>query len=263
MKDNMIKISHEVPKNLLPWSKTVNDYEYILPYFYVRDQKYKDFYIQCKDEGRFSILDNGLFEGETYTTEVLCDFIRELTPDIFIIPDEWNDYLKTFGHAKEWSELITLSPSTKGMVVLQGESFEEIRRLYKWCYELGYRHFALNHSSISYDNIFPHKNVLVSKMMGRIQLVHYLSNIIKNDVYIHLLGCSLPQEFMYYDGYNFIKSVDTSNPILMGASKKTYNRWGEISKPKDKMEKYFYEDMEPYMNEIISNVKEFKKIINK
>jgi len=259
-----IKISHEVPLQLLPWSKTINDYEYILPYFYIRDQKYKDFYIQCKDEGRFSILDNGLFEGETYNTETLLSFIGELRPNIFIVPDEWNDYLKTFGHAKEWSEQTDFKYSTtKLMVVLQGENFEEIKRLYKWCYELGYRHFALNHSSIAYDNIFPHKNKLVSKMMGRIQLVHYLSNVIKNDVYIHLLGCSLPQEFMYYDGYDFIKSVDTSNPILVGANKETYNRWGQLSKPKEKMEKYFYTDMESCMNEVISNVKEFKKIINK
>lgn len=258
-----MKISHEVPLQLLPWSKSINDYDYVLPYFYVRDQEYKDFYLRCKEEGRFSILDNGLFEGETYNTETLCGFIEELKPDIFIVPDEWNDYLKTFGHAKAWSELDYLKNSTtKLMVVLQGESFEEIRRLYIWCYALGYRHFALNHSSISYDHIFPHNNKLVSKMMGRIQLVEYLSKRINSDVYVHLLGCSLPQEFMYYEGYDFIKSIDTSNPILIGANKEIYNRFGALTKPKSKMEKYFYEDLMPNINEINENVKTFKSIVN-
>ena len=53
-----MKISHEVPLQLLPWSKTINDYEYVLPYFYYRSPEYKEFYLKCKEEGRFSILDN-------------------------------------------------------------------------------------------------------------------------------------------------------------------------------------------------------------
>jgi hypothetical protein len=93
-------------------------------------------------------------------------------------------------------------------------------------------------------------------------LVDYLSKRINPDVYIHLLGCSLPQEFMYYEGYDFIKSVDTSNPILVGATKNTYNRFGMLTKPKSKMEKYFYEDLMPNINEINENVKTFKSIVN-
>jgi putative flippase GtrA len=50
----------------------------------------------------------------------------------------------------------------------------------------------------------------------------------KDDVYVHLLGASLPQEFMYYDGYDFLKSVDTSNPILVGANKETYKDFGSL-----------------------------------
>jgi hypothetical protein len=41
-----MKISHEVPLELLEWSKTTNDYEYILPYFYKRYPEYKEFYLQ-------------------------------------------------------------------------------------------------------------------------------------------------------------------------------------------------------------------------
>lgn len=257
-----MKVSHEVPLQLLPWSKTINDYEYILPYFYRRSEEYKEFYLQCKAEGRFSILDNGLFEGETYTKNELVDLINEVKPDIFIVPDEWNDFQKTYDHAKEWSETFT-NPTTKLMVVLQGETFNEIRLLYTLCYNLGYRHFALNHSSTSYDVAFPHKNKLVSKMMGRIHLVDFMcEKFRKDDVYVHLLGCSLPQEFMYYKGYNFLKSVDTSNPILIGASGEEYEEFGMLTKPKDKMEKFFNEDVMPHINLISKNVRTFKQILN-
>jgi hypothetical protein len=106
--------------------------------------------------------------------------------------------------------------------------------------------------------------MLVSKMMGRIQMVHLMSEVFHDDVYVHLLGASLPQEFMYYEGYDFLKSVDTSNPILVGANKETYGSFGGmLTKPKDKMEKFFEQDMLPNMNFITENVKEFRKIINK
>jgi hypothetical protein len=261
-----MKVSHEVPLDLLSWSKTVNDYEYILPYFYLRYPEYKAFYLQCKAEGRFSILDNGLFEGETYTDDKLVELINEVNPDVFIIPDEWDDWSRTYEHARKWATLALDNPSlynTKFMVVLQGNSYDEIRRLYKFSYGLGYRYFALNHSSIAYNALYPHKNNLVSKMMGRIQTVHLFSQIVTDDVYFHLLGASLPQEFMYYDGYDFIKSVDTSNPILVGANKKTYDKFGMLTKPKDKMEIFFEQDMLPNMNFITENVKEFRTIINK
>jgi hypothetical protein len=259
-----MKISHECPLQLLPWSKTINDYEYILPYFYYRYPKYKEFYLQCKAEGRFSILDNGLFEGETYTTEQLIDLNNELKPDIFIIPDEWDDWVKTYEYAKEWAIIALDNPSLhniKFMIVLQGNSFDEIKRLYKFCYDLGYRYFALNHSSSAYDKLFPHKNKLISKMMGRIQTVHLMSNVFADDVYVHLLGASLPQEFMYYKEYNFIKSIDTSNPILVGANKEFYNKFGITTKPKDKMEVFFEKDMTPYMEYIGDNVYYFRKMI--
>lgn len=255
-----MKISHEVPLELLSWSKTVNDYEYILPYFYTRYQEYKDFYLHCKEEGRFSILDNGLFEGETYSTDILISFVEQLNPNIFIVPDEWNDSLKTYTHAEVWSDIILL-PTSK-MVVLQGKTFDEMITLYNACYDLGYRHFALNHSSVAYDKAFPHINPMVSKMMGRIQLVHLLSNILPNDVYIHLLGASLPQEFMYYKGYDFIKSVDTSNPIMVGYNQSDYGLCGLLDKPKGKMEDIFEKNMLPSINQISTNCTNFKKIIN-
>ena len=68
---------------------------------------------------------------------------------------------------------------------------------------------------------------------------------------------------MYYEGYDFIKSIDTSNPILVGANKETYDKFGMLTKPKDKMEVYFEQDMIPCINQIAENVSEFRKLIKK
>lgn len=241
----MIKISHEVPLALLDWSLDKNDYEYILPYFWLRYPEYRDFYIKAKEMGRWSILDNGLFEGETYSNFDLINFISSIEPSVFIVPDEWNDSIKTYEHAKTWKELERLLGKFKCelMIVLQGKSTQEMINLIYKCIELGYTHFALNHSSTTYDEVFPHLNKDVSKMMGRIGVVHSIKEQLSegdlSQLHFHLLGCTLPQEFMYYSDYDFIKTLDTSNPIIKGLECELYGDGGNLSKPKKPMKDYF------------------------
>ena len=100
-------------------------------------------------------------------------------------------------------------------------------------------------------------------MMGRIQLVNFMSELFdRNNIYVHLLGCSLPQEFMYYKGYDFIQSVDTSNPILLGAKQELYSELGMLHKPKETMKDFFDKDVMPNINYIHDNVKMFRNIVN-
>ena len=54
---------------------------------------------------------------------------------------------------------------------------------------------------------------------------------------IHLLGCSLPQEFLYYKDIKQIKSIDTSNPVMAAFDGTTYHpNNGLDSKPKTKID---------------------------
>jgi hypothetical protein len=100
-------------------------------------------------------------------------------------------------------------------------------------------------------------------MYGRIELIKRLveHNIIRKDIYHHLLGCSLPQEFMLYKDWPFIKSVDTSNPILVGAEGVRYSDSGIDFKPKEKLEHYFEKDLSGQKEDIIFNVNKFKQFI--
>lgn len=214
-----MKISHELPLDLLRYSKIWNDYEYCLPHLLDKYSRYKDHFLEAKSNGRFIIMDNGLFEGVTHTKKDYLEKIQLLEPNIFIVPDSWNDHSMTYKKARQWVQLKekNLIPSkTHLMVVIQGSTILKMKKLFNACVKLGYDHFAFNHSSIVYQKMSKHKNKLVNQMFGRIQLVsEFESEGLLKDKYIHLLGCSLYQEFGYYKGYN-ISSMDTSNPVICG-----------------------------------------------
>jgi hypothetical protein len=102
---------------------------------------------------------------------------------------------------------------------------------------------------------------LKASMYGRMELIRRLvqSGAIRKTHYHHLLGCSLPQEFMSYGDWPFIKSVDTSNPILVGAEGIRYADSGLTFKPKEKLEYYFEKDLSGQIEDIIFNVNRFRK----
>jgi hypothetical protein len=107
------------------------------------------------------------------------------------------------------------------------------------------------------------KDILNRQMFGRMEFIRQLvqKSIIKENVYHHLLGCSLPQEFMCYKDWKFIKSCDTSNPILAGADGNRYQDNGLTYKPKEKLEHYFEKDLSGKIEDIIFNVNKFKQYV--
>ena len=91
------------------------------------------------------------------------------------------------------------------MAVCQGKTLGELISTYQVLFDLGYRHIAFNHSSAAYQDMFKHKgkmddekDILNRQMFGRMEFIRQLvqKSIIKENVYHHLLGWSLPQEFM-------------------------------------------------------------------
>jgi hypothetical protein len=66
---------------------------------------------------------------------------------------------------------------------------------------------------------------------------------------------------MSYKDWTFIKSVDTSNPILVGAEGIRYADGGITFKPKEKLEHYFEMDLGDRIEDIKFNVNMFKQFI--
>jgi hypothetical protein len=103
-------------------------------------------------------------------------------------------------------------------------------------------------------------------MMGRIYFINKLmeNNIIDNSVHHHLLGCAIPDEFKYYGpGYEFIKTLDTSNPVVWGCKGYSYDDViTSLEKPVEKIEEFFYEDLDSMFRELIfNNIKTFKSYL--
>ena len=61
---------------------------------------------------------------------------------------------------------------------------------------------------------------------------------------IHLLGCSVPQEFGWYRDCKFIKSIDTSNTVMEALEGIMYHEDGLIEKPKANMNSHFNKKFE-------------------
>jgi len=263
-----MKVSHELPLGLMHYAYEWNDYDYCLPHLIDQYDQYRTFFQKSRLDKRFIIMDNGLFEGVTHTTEDLLDKINLVRPDIFIVPDAWNDSNTTLVNAKSWmiNYKALLPEGVNLMAVCQGKDIGELITTYQTLVDLGYTHIAFNHSSCAYQEIYPtfsDTEPLKASMYGRMEFIRKLveRNIIRPTYYHHLLGCSLPQEFMAYKDWTFIKSVDTSNPILVGAEGERYSDNGISWKPKNKLEHYFEMDLSDRLDDIIFNVNKFKSYV--
>lgn len=257
-----MRISHELPISLLKYGYEYNDFDYLLPCFMEKYPEYKSYFLKAKEDGRFIIMDNSLFEGYHHTNKELLSFIELIEPDIFIVPDVWNNSKKTIENAKNWIERFNL-PKTQLMVVLQGNTFDELINMHKVVTELGYTHIAINHSSKAYLDYFSELPILEAQMKGRIKLVDELikANVININNYYHLLGCSDWKEFLHYKNLDFIKSCDTSSPIINGALGIKYDLNKTYIKPTEKLEFFMDKDLEGQKEIITFNINEFRKLI--
>ena len=207
-----MKASHELPLNLMNNAYKWNDYDYCLPHLIDKYDQYRIYFQRARLDKRFIIMDNGLFEGVVHTTEDLLDKINLVRPNIFVVPDAWNDSATTLVNAKSWmlNYKQIIPDDVNLMAVVQGENLGELITTYQTLVDLGYTHIAFNHSSIAYQKDYDGLDHLKASMYGRMEFIRQLvsTNTINKNVYHHLLGCSLPQEFLLYryPEFDFIKS---------------------------------------------------------
>ena len=264
----MALISHEVPLDLLDASLKFNDYHYCLPHL-LENKQYYQFFKSASERGDLIIMDNGLFEGVSHTTEDLLEKINDIQPGIFIVPDAWNDPITTVKNAKKWIDYYAdkIPSLTKLMAVVQAKTVSDAMLTYSKLIELGYTHIALNHAGVYYKELYQHQNELLSLMNGRIRFVNMLPSLkgFSKSIYHHLLGATLPNEFSNYKGiqYEFIKTIDTSNPVIYGLKHGRYPSEVLLDKPKEKLETYFDQRLTPQqVSDVLYNVKHFKSLLS-
>ena len=233
-------VSHEVPRCLLTASPDFNTYDYLLPHLLDQDEEYLQYFRDAKKKGRYIIMDNSLHElGEAYDDKRLRYWINELEPDEFIVPDVWMDCHKTAAQAKYWRQF-TYPDNTKITAVIQGKDKNEAYLCANLLQTLGYEKLCVSYGATWYNDFFPHSNPDMGKALGRVRFVQGLLNL--SSMYatkFHLLGCSIPQEFGWYDNHPKIESIDTSNPIMAALDGTRYTEQGLTTKPKANMNDNF------------------------
>jgi hypothetical protein len=264
----MALISHEVPLDLLDASLEFNDYHYCLPHL-LENKQYYQFFKSASERGDLIIMDNGLFEGVSHTIEDLLEKINDIKPNIFIVPDAWNDPITTVKNAKKWIDYYADKiPSTVNlMAVVQAKTVSDAMLTYSKFVELGFTHIALNHAGIYFKELYQHQNELLSLMTGRIKFVDMLPSLkgFSSNIHHHLLGATLPNEFSYYKGkqYEFIKTIDTSNPVIYGLKYGKYPDETLLDKPKEKLEVYFDQKLsDQQISDVLYNIKHFKTLLS-
>ena len=260
----VMKVSHEVPRCLLLASQEFNDYDYCLPHLLDEDKEYKQYFLDAKKSGRYIIMDNSLHElGKAYNHDRLLHWINELKPNEFIVPDVWMEAHSTAAQAKYWKQY-KYPKGTKITAVIQGKNKSDARLCASLLEGLGYEKLCVSYGATWYNDYFPHSNPDMGKALGRIKFVQdLLEDKQFKSVKFHLLGCSIPQEFGWYDNHPQIESIDTSNPVMAALEGELYNERGLSKKPKANMNDHFdikFEDVD--YQSIMHNTTLFREINN-
>ena len=100
--------------------------------------------------------------------------------------------------------------------------------------------------------------------MGRINLLKKLQvdNIIDKSKPHHLLGCGLPQEFLHYRTWEWIYSIDTSNPVVHGIKNIKYKDFGLDNKESVKLFTLIEDEVTSKWEDINYNILVFRHFCN-
>ena len=264
----MIKIAHEAPIDVFEEVQKLTDYDYALVHLLEQNGRYRDTFERAVKKGREVILDNSIFElEEAFEADRFAMWVERLKPTWYIIPDALENAEKTMQQAADWIKTYKDIPG-KSIGVVQGKTYQEIRDCYRAMDEIAkVDMIAISFDYSYYQESVPHPNKYVSWMLGRVKLMGDLlrDGIINKNKPHHLLGCSLPQEFSFYkhSDYNWIYSLDTSNPIVHGIKGISYGEDGLWSKESQKLHELIDIDIEDLdLNLILTNIQKFKWFTN-
>jgi hypothetical protein len=231
-------ISHESPLALLEKSREFNDYDYALVHLFQSEKNYFDFFVQSLNQGRKVILDNSVFElGEAFNAELFAQYVQALKPTEYIIPDVLENVHHTIYKAVMFKKTYPDLPG-KSIGVVQGKSYDELILCYKTLDQLGVDKIAISFDYSYYREVCNHPNKWMAFTLGRVQTLTRMLNegIINKNKPHHLLGCSLPIEFLFYrEGFEWIETMDTSSPVVHGLLNTLYEPGGLVNKQSIKL----------------------------
>lgn len=262
-------VSHETPISFLDQSRSYNDFDYALVHLFETHPEYYAFFKSSLSMGREVLLDNSIFElKEAFNPEKYAEYVSELNPTYFIVPDVLEDSAATIESYEKFKA--NYSGDLIGMWIgaVQGKTYQDIVECYRYMSQNA-DYIAISFDFSWYQQIGysqssnPHLSKLEKMCTGRQKLIKMLQEdgIWNYKKPHHLLGNSLPQEMLFYKNMPSIRSVDTSNPIIAGIHGIRYiKNYGVSEKPSVKLADLIdYEITIEQQTDILYNVQEYKK----
>jgi hypothetical protein len=256
----MIKISHEIPKDLFRYHDYINDYPYLLAHLLLKeyhyDGEYAAFYKACVKRYKYSILDNSCFElGKPVEAEHLITLAKEYGVSHVVLPDAFRDCKETMRLAEENIPKLYGKSDAKLFAVLQGQNIQEMLD----CYDYYNSRPEIDIIGINFMRLPGSNNATRYDFFKTLLMVRHITKK------IHFLGCENPGEFLQYKASELenVFSIDTSSPIMNGWKGNRFTEKGlEQEKPKEKLADNL--DMaltETAMSNIAYNCRMFKKFV--
>ena len=222
-----MRVAHEAPLEIIKQVSKVTDYDYALVHLFEDNKTYYNHFMDAKKAGRYIIIDNSIFElGTAFNADDFAAWCKQLKPSAYIVPDVLEDIDGTIANWNSWMASINnrLGPyedlQGSKIGVVQGKTEQEIVDCYKFMANEA-DIIAISFDYSWFEEVYPdEKTKYHSWMKGRKYLLDLLieEKAINYNKPHHLLGCGLPQEFALYKGkeYDFIDTIDTSNPVVHG-----------------------------------------------
>lgn len=262
----MIKTYHEAPKSIFKTIQTLTYGDYALVNLF-DDEEYVQ---QFDPKHRDTILDNGVFElGKAFDSDVFAAWVEKFQPTWYIVPDVLEDGEAT---VERFMEFIGRYRGLPGKIigVAQGKDYNDYVKCYKaiepYCDKIG-----MSFDCSWYREGIKSDNPWIQLAGGRVRNLIQMDDagVINRRKPHHLLGVALPQEMEHYKlfqrsgTFEWIDSVDTSNPVVHGLKGIAYSSNGLHNKESQKLYTMINAEVSPaQMHTIEHNIRQFWRFCN-
>ena len=210
-----MRISHEVPIQLLEQSQSFNDYDYALAHLMLKymagDKKYEPYYMYYMSlpKSRNVYLDNSAFElGQSVEPELFAHLVEMMNPSLFFIPDKVDDFDTSMDMFEDWMKNFDHIAGKFPLrcMALQGDNIDELIKHY----DLIRKYVSVVGVSYNYEFYDSDPKIRTISRMGVVR------SLLQHDpqMRIHLLGCQSYVEFLKHRYPPNVISVDTSLPVM-------------------------------------------------
>ena len=257
-----VQVSHEIPLSLIDEHQDfISDYMFVLLHKILEDEQYANTVLDFSDHGEIIYLDNSCFElGESLDNKLLYEWYQRIEPEYVVLPDVLGDYRRTLQRSIEFADNYP-EAIPNGMPVIQGSTPDEMIDCYnefinysdKW----GIIGIPFVYRWVDKDpTLQANERIKLLERMDR--------ECIDRRFKHHLLGTWQAREFAHYRDYNWVHSVDTSNPVMAALDGTPYaGIHGLTQKPRSTFDSvYEMKEEDINMDLLYYNVDTFKQIVD-